>query len=248
MVTVKNKFMLVSWTQTYGYNRGELLGVYCRDRRLHEFKNLFDLNIYSFHNSSNELVRRFERLNPVKNTEIQIKERVNWTQTISDLKNYLKQIGATHFFYSLDDTFSNDNKDINWVEFIEYIKQFKSNFMISLGTNQDLIDFKVSPNESFNSFNVYHRTTKDFAEITDWPFDDTAYVCTTDLLDVLYDSIYMKMNNIWDAHEYNAQKFKKIVIPRYVTDNVLFKEYHLFGRAIGLKDEFRQELRNKKLL
>lgn len=45
---------LISFTQTYG-NRPILIDIYSRDERLIEFKNLFDINIYSFHNVNTKI-------------------------------------------------------------------------------------------------------------------------------------------------------------------------------------------------
>jgi len=60
--------MLVSFTQTYGSGRDELFGIYFRDKRLIEFKNHFDHNIYSFHNCEQSLIDNFKKHNTIKNS------------------------------------------------------------------------------------------------------------------------------------------------------------------------------------
>ena len=129
-------YMLVSFTQTYGSGRDELFDIYFRDKRLIDLKNHFDQNIYSFHNCQKSTIDKFKEMSEgvIKNPfilEFNTSEyfgREQWfddgyTGTIRKLKEHLRNIGCTHFFFSQDDTFSSiQNKDIDWKEFIDYIR------------------------------------------------------------------------------------------------------------------------------
>jgi hypothetical protein len=241
--------MTVSFTQTYGgEGRLELLKIYFLDRKMHEFKNKFDLNIYSFHNCPESTIRIFKKYNTVKNTEIRILNDMTYTETIQDLKNYLKKIGAKLFFFSQDDTFSANNDYINFEELYDYVKDRDKNFMLNLCKNPDEIDYTLTPDEILETFKVYHIDTKRHGDSTGWPMSDEPYLCSTDLLDVIYDPLYLKQKDIWSAEWYLQRKFGKAIIPRWITDNTLFRNYNLYGYNIDKKDFDREELKKKKLI
>jgi len=239
--------MLVSFTQTYGDDRTKLHEIYSRDKRLIEFKNCFDLNIHSFHNCSLRTIENYKKLNKVKNSEYMIFNDVPYSFTIKALKIKLKNIGCTHFFFSQDDTFSADNDNVDWDELTEYIKEFKGNFMINLYYNIDHINSTYIPLDIKNSFSVYYLTTINFAKKTWAGMDDQAYICTSDLLPIIYDSLYEKKGSVWGCEMYLKEKFSKSAIPRYVTNKTIFRNYNILGRNINRKLENIRDLYRKKL-
>ena len=241
------KVMLASFTQTYGDDRLKLHEIYSRDKRLIEFKNHFDLNIHSFHNCNLRTIENYKKLNKVKNSEYLIFNDVPYSFTIKALKIKLKNIGCTHFFFTQDDTFSADNDDINWDELIEYVNVSKGNFMLNLYYNIDHINFSLKPNVIKNSFNVYNLTTADFARETWAGMDDQAYICTLDLLPIIYDSLYEKKEDVWNCEMYLKEKFSKSVIPRLVTDKTIFKNYNILGRTVHKRLENIRDLYRKNL-
>jgi methyl coenzyme M reductase subunit C-like uncharacterized protein (methanogenesis marker protein 7) len=130
--------MLVSFTQTYGKGRNELIDIHFRDKRLIDLKNHFDLNIYSFHNCEQSTIDKFKELNKgiINNVVILEFDDEHYTQTIKKIKLYLKEIGCTHFFFSQDDTFSVfENEDVDWEELIDYICEFNNDFMSFVNLN-----------------------------------------------------------------------------------------------------------------
>ena len=242
--------MVVSFTQTYGTGRDELLDIYSRDKRLIELKNLCDKNIYSFHNCEQSAIDKFKELNAIKNTLILEHDDIPYSETIRYLKEYLKEIGCTHFFFSQDDTFSaGENKDVDWLELILYIKRQEENFMLSLYHKNSILDLE-KPDVVKNSFEVYESTTLDFfnSDKTPWPFDDSPYICTVDMLDEIYDDEYFDQPDIWVAEEFLREKYKKKEINRFVTNKKMFQNYNLYGKTTYMEVVFRKILKVNGLL
>jgi len=249
--------MLVSFTQTYGSGRDELFHIYFRDKRLIELKNLCDLNIYSFHNCEQSTIDKFKELSngSVKNLVILEYNDMSYTETIRRSKEYLKEVGCTHLFFSQDDTFiAIENKDIDWKELVDYVKTHESGFMLNLYNRIDvlMLDGEVWKGEvdKQNTFNVYKSTTKDFYESdkTPWPMDDSPYMCTIDLIDEIYDDEYFKHENIWDAEKYLKFKYSEREIDRYVTDKKMLQNYNLYGITTYMDIVFRKILIQNGLL
>jgi hypothetical protein len=245
--------MLVSFTQTYGTGRDELFDIHFRDKKLIELKNLFDKNIYSFHNCEKSTIDKFKDLNKndtIKNVIILIFDDENYTQTVRKWAQYIKDLGCTHFFFSQDDTFSAmGNKNIDWIEFIDYVKEHNKDFLISLYNDKEKLDIK-GPYDYRKTFNILKSTTKDFYESskTPWPMDDTPYMCTIDLIDELYDEEYFNKNNIWDAEIHLREKYGEKHIDRYITDKKLFQNYNLYGRWTFMSVVYRKILHANGLL
>lgn len=242
--------MLVSFTQTYGSGRDELFGIYFRDKRLIEFKNHFDHNIYSFHNCEQSLIDNFKKYNTIKNSIILEFKDITYTETIRELKKYLKKLECTHFFFSQDDTFTaHENNDVDWDELIEYVKGYDKNFMLSLFHKDQILDI-TEPTEKKESFTVLESTTLDFynSDKTPWAFDDAPYICTIDMLDDIYDDDYIDVGNIWEAEEYLRDKYETKKINRFVTNKKMFQNYNLYGPTNYMEALYRKILMRNNLL
>jgi hypothetical protein len=205
--------MLVSFTQTYGTGRDELIDIHFRDKKLIELKNHFDYNIYSFHNCEKSTIDKFKDLNKdiIKNVIILEFDDDTYPKTVRKWIQYVKDLGCTHFFFSQDDTFSSiENKEIDWNELIKYVKKYKKEFMLSLYNKDTILDYKGLVDFK-KTFNIFKSTTLDFykSEKTPWPMDDTSYICTVDMLDEIYDEKYFSFDNIWDAEKYLRIKYNK---------------------------------------
>jgi len=203
--------MLVSFTQTYGSGRDELIDIYFRDKKLIELKNHFDWNIYSFHNCKQSTIDKFEKLNVVKNTIILENKEPTYLNTVKRFKALLKKLECTHFFFSQDDTFSVfENQDVDWTELIEYVKTYDKDFMLSLYNKNTILNPRP-PDVIKKTLKIYETTTLDFYESdkTPWPFDDTPYICTIDMLDELYDEEYFNTPDIWVAERLLRDRYKK---------------------------------------
>jgi len=244
--------MLVSFTQTYGTGRDELIDIHFRDKKLIELKNHFDKNIYSFHNCERSTIDKFKELNKniIKNVVILEFDNDNYTETVRKWKNYVKDLGCTHFFFSQDDSFSAfENNDVDWKELIDYMKEYDKDFMLSLYHKEAILDID-EPFENKKSFNILKSTTTDFYESskTPWCMDDSPYICTVDMLDELYDDKYLSIDNIWDAEEYLREKYEKKKINRFVTNKKMFQNYNLYGKTTYMEVIFRKILRTNGLL
>lgn len=242
--------MIVSFTQTYGNNRRLLYVAYSRDKRMIEFKNHFDLNLHSFHNCAKETIDFYKKVNSVPNSEYLIFNGISYPQTIKYLKDKLKEIGATHLFFSQDDTFSDHNEHLDFKELIDTVKQFQKKFLLSL----NYFRFIVKPEShiflSRKTFNIYKITTYDYVKNHMWGMDDSPYICSTDLLDTIYDDNYLKFKNIWDAEFYLRDKFAKNIISRFLIaeEFPLFKNYNIIGKNVGGKEKELNLLKEKGIL
>lgn len=242
--------MLVSFTQTYSSDRKKLLEVYMRDERLHEFKNLCDLNLYSFHNTHPRIIKWFKDNNPVKNSEILIFNQMTYQETIKKLRVKLKQIGCTHFFFSQDDTFSVNNETVDFHELIDYVKEHNEKFMLTLFVENTHILPTKKPFLIKDTFNIYDFTTEDFDQFWHFAMDDGPYISTIDLFDYIYDDEYFRYPDIWEAELYLRRSFMRgnKKMNRYTINKILFKNYNFIGRFIQKKEEFERELRKRNLL
>jgi len=241
--------MLVSFTQTYGNDRKLLYEIYSRDKKLIEFKNHFDLNLYSFHNSSKETVEYFQSINKVENTEILQFNKLNYGQCIEQLINKLKSVGCTHLFFSQDDTFSDDN-DIDFRYLIDYFKAQTSNFMICFGTNVQRNSFKIDLEilKELENLTIYKNSSLNFKALGLGGVDDHPHICTFDMAQKLYDTSYFKIGDIWTAEGYLCRKYNEEEIPRHILNMGFFMNHNMIGKNTNSKGVSEKKLREKGLL
>lgn len=244
--------MLVSFTQTYGTGRDELIDIHFRDKKLIELKNHFDKNIYSFHNCEQSTIDKFQELNKdiINNVIILRFDDDTYPKTVRKFVQYIKDLGCTHFFFSQDDTFSKEeNEDVDWNELLDYVKRYDKDFMLSLYNSETILDID-EPKDELKTFNVLKSTTLDFynSDKTPWSMDDTPYMCTVDMLDEIYDEKYFEFKDIWDAELYLMDKYDKKRINRFVTNKSMFRNYNIFGISTGMEVIFRKILKRNGLL
>ena len=240
--------MLISFTQTYGDERRQLLDIYSRDQKLVELKNLFDINYYSFHNSSDETVKYFENINTVKNTKILRFNNISYTKCIESLVKILEEDNCTHFFFSQDDTFSKDNDDVDFAELVSYFKSQQSNFMYCLGRRRDA--FKVGLNELkiLKNLILYENNSLNYKSVGWGGMDDESYLCTFDMMKKIYDDSYFAVGDIWKAEGNLTRRFGAQEIPRHVGDKALLCNYNILGKNIWAKNQLIEELKEKKFI
>ena len=128
--------MLISFTQTYGNDRRKMLEIYSRDQHLINFKNLFDINYYSFHNSSTETIDFFRKINKVENAKILSWNGITYPRCVENLIKILEKDNCTHFFFSQDDTFSDHLNDVNPEDLVSFVKEHTHNFMYNTGVRR----------------------------------------------------------------------------------------------------------------
>jgi hypothetical protein len=235
--------MLISFTQTYG-NRKELIDIYLKDNKLKEFKNNFDINYYSFHNSPPEIIKYFTENNKVKNTKILEFNNICYTQCIKNLKTQLNNDNCSRFFWTQDDSFSNDI-NVDFTELLRYFTSFDNNFMLCF---KQMNKFKRKLLHKLESLNIYDTTSIDFAEDGQFSLDDSPYLCTIDMFNKIYDETYFSYVDIWKAEGYLNNRFKKEIINRFSTDKNIFKNYNILGRNNWNRANEIKNLINKGLI
>jgi hypothetical protein len=242
--------MLISFTQTYGNDRKRLLDIYFRDKKLHEFKNLCDINFYSFHNSNDDIVNYFIDKNPVKNTQILRFNGISYTQCVKNLLQILENLKCTHLFFIQDDAFSDDNDDINFEELVNYIKEQKNQFMLSFCAGY-CMHLRIPKDnlkslKTFNNFAIYENNCMNYEHI--YNMDDSSYIASIDIVKQVYDKAYFMYNDIWNAEGYLNRRFKTESMPRNMSSRHLFKPYNIIGRNAWNPQASENELRTKNLL
>ena len=242
--------MIVSFTQTYGNQRKKLLEIYSKDKRLIEFKNHCDINIYSFHNCSSELIDYFKENNSVKNTKILIFNNISYGQCIKIIKKKLKEVGCTYFFFSQDDTFSfPENENIDFDEYFHVIKKYPKEFMHCLGYGLEapgglraIINETTPIIEESDTFKLYGLDTFQIFKASRlptgaslMPMSDEPYICSEDYVDIIYDDDYCNSKNIWSAEAVHNKKFSnsKIILNRFISNYAFFKNYNIIGGEYG---------------
>lgn len=240
--------MLVSFTQTYGSRRTELHKIHLKDKRLLELKSLFDLNIYSFHNVPWNQRADFVSGLPFTNWEVMLHAKCSYADCIRVLLSRLKSVGATHFMFMQDDTFSNFNDTIAWEDLFYIVESHKKDFLLSLAHNSALFEER-EPAIKTLTLNLYNGLMEDWIGLGLWAMDDQPYICTIDVLDKLFDDEYWTRSNVWDMEIYLKNKWeKKPDTPRHFTNKALFKNYNILGNTISKKKIWRERLKEKGLI
>ena len=237
--------MLVSFTQTYGNDRRQLLDIYSRDKKLHELKNECDVNIYSFHNSNEETVEYFKQINPVKNTEIIRFNGLTYGQCIRELILKLNEINCTHFLFSQDDTFSKDNDDIDFKEFISFVKEFDKDFMYCFFYNPEWFENELPILKQLGNLTIYKNHSLNYSSTRHGGMNDYPYICTFDILKNMYSNDYFNYENVWQAEGYLTRRFVKEKITRHNGNKILFDNYNIIGKNINARNEWIKQLTEK---
>jgi hypothetical protein len=228
--------MIVSFTQTYGNERKSLLNYQTLDYNLNEFKNLFDLNIFSFHNCNDDIVDYFEIINNVKNTKIFRFKDCTYGDCIRQILHFLSQIGCTYLLFIQDDGFS-----VNKIDYKALLASLKPFDYYSLAYSS----------EKFDGKNVL--TNKDFYNKGFWCFDDTPYLADFRLVQQMYDEKYLKIPNIWKAEMYLNEKYykenmiKKVLpVQSFTNVNIIGNNsVHLRCSAVLTGDDAKDFIKNR---
>jgi len=238
--------MKISFCQTYGNERKQLLEIKFRDKRLLEFLSHFDINIISFHNCSNEIIEWFKENNNIPNLKIFKNENINYTQCIKRLLDTITKLNGRYLYFYQDDTFSFDNDGIDFKELLSLVFEEKD-IIINLFANKDLFS-NLETYKKLNNLNIYINDSQNFAAHNMWSFDDSPYICSTNYLPIIYDENYLSYSDIWSAEHYLNHKFKQHFLKRFVTDKRLFKNYNFLGPNNWNHEYEIKTLKEKKLL
>ena len=222
--------MKISFNQTYGDNRNELLEYRFKDKKMSELLSYFDMNIFSFHNCSDETINKFiykqRNTNFFKNVYVLKFYNISYNQCISKLLKFIKMHNVDYFLFYQDDTFSYDNGDIDFKELIEYTTS-KDDIMLNLSYKMSLVN--GTPSYNGKTFSIADTSSHDFEQAKLWSFDDSAFICSQNYLDDIYDNTYLSFSEIWSSENYLNVKFKTNKIQRKTLNKQLFKNYNIIG-------------------
>jgi hypothetical protein len=226
--------MLASFTQTYGDKRSELYDLKRFDKPDVYFRKLLDLNLYSFHNCGEDVVKEVQSKKWYKDVKYESIEHkgVNYPESWRRSLEYMKNKGVKYVFFLQDDVFAFGRPE-EYKELVEWVRKNEFN-MIQLET--DALNFKVNDKPMLykgEKINIYGCTNHELMERNPnmWSFDDAPYVANIDyLLNVIYDPNYYKFGNIWEAEHYLNYKMRHVRIERNVISVKLFDRTNIVGQ------------------
>lgn len=233
------------FTQTYSDNRIELFKYHNKDIKDIDFRNSFDLNLYSFHNSSPDYIKKVQQypyFNNFKNLNFLYYNNISYPETFRlSIYEILKR-GYNYIIFLQDDCFTTNNSDVNsLIEFLYY-----GNFnMLNLETYGKKLSNELEINYKKDNFEVYNSNTEHFKKIGLWAFDDGAYCANIDfILSEIYDERYFSYKNIWEAERYLNEKIKNLRTPleRLTTNLNLYERFNIVGPNNWNKQEYINRL------
>jgi hypothetical protein len=246
--------MIASFTQTYGNERepGQrdmLYGAQAKDERMIEFKNMLDVNFFSFHDNHRSEIDHYKYLNKVEKSVYLEHYDVTYTDTIRELLRQLEILGVTHLFWTQDDSFSAENEDLDLNELLDYVKGFKENFMINLAVDPEYLHHLQLPSDQLKTFTAYHSNTRDFSRAGKFAMDDSPYIATMDIVELIYGEYYLEdQRTIWRVEENMAEHCASWKIPRFIPDRELFRNYNIIGRTVSEEKKEARKLIEKGIL
>jgi hypothetical protein len=213
--------MKVSFTQTYGNDRKDLIYYQMNDEKIVKFKNMFDVNIFSFHNCYNDVVDYFWSINKLKNVKVLRFDDVDYNVCIRDLLILLEELNTEIFFFIQDDALS-----FSETNYKELLDTYKDDRMISLGVNMKDM---VTPYRS-NDGMFYEYWREDFLQSDKWVMTDAPYITSLKTVKWIYNEDYLKIGDIWTAEAWLNHRFKhKDRISRYILKEPLFRNVNTKG-------------------
>lgn len=156
------------FTQTYSNNRSELFNYHELDKLDIDFRNNFDYNLYSFHNSDENYIKEmnnnFTYFKNLNNIEIISYKNISYTETFRQTLEKILNLGFDYLIFLQDDCFTTD-KNIEIEELLKFINNEDFN-MLNLETNVSMLNLKEEEiyYES-NGFIVYNTNSDDFKKV-----------------------------------------------------------------------------------
>jgi len=219
------------FTQTYSDSRKELFYYHSLDMNDIYFRNQFDINIYSFHNSSQSFqneIKKYKYISDINLIEFIEYNNISYTETWKKSLDFMKSIGITHVVFLQDDCFFINNTNIDdIIKFIKYeefdMLNLECNFS-ELNKNEKNIFYK---NENIS---VYNTNSIDFENRGWYAFDDGPYVASINYLEnYIYNETYYSIGSIWPAENYLNEKCKNTNIQRLTTDYTIYRRFNIIG-------------------
>ena len=237
------------FTQTYSDDRSELFEYHNLDKDDVKFRNLFDLNIYSFHNCSDTYknnITNSQYFRSIENLEIIAYDNISYTESWKRTLNLLLEKGIEYLVFLQDDCFTKNTNSNQITEIYEFIKNNDFD-MLNLECNfDDLKTESVDKVYSSNELSVYDTSSYHFNKRGLYSFDDGPYIAKLDfIINKIYDDNYYSIGDIWNAENYINSKINNSIIQRYTTNIPIYNRYNILGRNNWNRVEELKILENK---
>ncbi len=240
-INMSKKFCV--FTQTYGNDREELYKYHNLDELDIYFRNSFDLNLYAFHNVSEEMRNKLlsnSYFSKIDNLEVVVYDNISYTHSWKETMKKLKDSGIDKVIFIQDDCFTITTKE-KMDALIEYIKN--GDYKL-LNIERHIDKFKTENKNVIydNIVKVYDTTSGDYDGVG-YSFDDGPYVGDIDFLsENVYDDTYYSAGGIWGAEMYLHEKMLKNIIQRYVTSCPSHLRYYILGMNSSQRNEELERL------
>lgn len=221
---------ICTFIQTYGDERFELFDYYPNDNNLINFMNMFDTNVFSFHNSSPEYINKAkesEFFKKLKNLEFKEYHNIDYMSSFRKTLQSMLDDGYNYIFYLQDDTFTCGN-EYDLTDLFEFVKTQNFNILYLEATGEDLNNQSIYYEK--NDLKIYNTTTQDFFNRNGWAMDDGAHISNIQyLLDNVYTDDYFKLTSIHDGEGFLNRKFSKFKMERLTTNLRIVRRYNILG-------------------
>ncbi len=214
--------MFCSWTQTYGNERKDLLKYQMWDDQLVRFKNLFDVNLYSFHNCNDNVIEYFKSINRLENTQIIRFNNCLYTDCVRSILTLLDELHCRFLFFIQDDGLSIDKVDYKLL-----LESVQEGDYVSLGYCRN--EMKMEPKDIKGIF--YEYTSQDFFKSEFWPLDDSPYLADYNIVKNIYNKNYLDLNtnDVWRCETQIARRFHNEVLIKKVLKQKAFANINTIG-------------------
>lgn len=248
---------ICTFTQTYSNNRGILFEFHDLDKTDTDFRNNFDSNLYSFHNSSDDffdVVKNSSYFNRIRNLRTVRFDGISYTETWRRVLEELLQLGFQKIMFLQDDVFSGGrvkwdgdlNYDIiNYSPLVDFIKNGDYK-MLNIEHNVETWSVLDAPVVYENGdLKVYGTSSTDFEKAGFYAFDDGPYVADIRyLIERVYDQNYYRIGDVWNGEGYTNQKIKMNPIERFTVNIPVYHRSRLIGiNAWGKEDEMKAHIK-----
>lgn len=233
------------FTQTYSNDRKELFKYHCKDQSDIDFRNEFDLNLYSFHNCSNEYIDElleYDYFQRIKNLKIIRQNDISYTDSFKEALKFIYKNNFDYMVFLQDDSLTKNAINEKLIDFIKNGEYDMLNLEMTpkdLKTTKDII-YKN------NELEIYNTSSEDFVKRGWYAFDDGGYAANVKfILTDLYDEEYLSKGNIWDAETYLNFKIHKKPIQRFTTNNNFYWRYNILGRNNWDRENLLKQLNER---
>lgn len=233
------------FSQTYSNDRDELFKYHCKDQSDINFRNQFDLNLYSFHNCSDEYVNNLLKCDffqKIKNLKVFRQNNVSYTDSFKEALRFIYKNDFDYMIFLQDDSLTKNDIDQKLVDFIKNEKFDMLNLEL---TPEDL---KTTSEIIYRSgdFEVYNTTSEDFVKRGWYAFDDGGYAANVKfILTDLYNQEYLSKGDIWNAETYLNSKVQNKPIQRLTTSNNFYWRYNILGRNNWDRENLLNQLKER---